>query len=1182
MLADLITLFISDELGTMRSSVPTPLSPTYEDQSVHAPQSVQQQDPFLSAAAAAADASPSPTRNRNASPPLGVNPAAAAVSAPGDARDSCGSAASRLLAIANYGPFSPGGLATCTGLAQSDYLDEASGDVGGGVRRAHDGRAASERVSFSGAGPSVTGTSAASGAQSFAAGTAIALSGPHGIAILRSNKPHIPSVVLSHSTHTAGGGAGCGPLAFQPSSDDFGGGSAGAGGSGGRSTMLLATARGPGVLVWDASGRSLSPLLGRLGHDGRHPPAAVVSSAAASGANAAAATTNASATGSVPSSSRPPKPATSSNNSVASSLPTPKPPTAPSANTSAATTPRSSSYDIITSLCWLSAHSPTLVTTSARSASIWDLRCPSISRLRPSTRYELGAGSIDGGFVSCAVAGDGSHEVAILDGSGIVRIYDTRMGGLNPQSKGQYTNSDHPLHAFYAHESGVGISRLPLSTEGRRGWLTWGFDSYDAEGSVKVWREGRQGPDDSSDILIDSDDYWNPRPEVAAAIDAALDASGNDSRHFELTATFGSSSGDLSAARVVPHPYGNAVVTIGTEEDGGWKADYWTLSESPNTSDEDFMITGSVFGAKLEGSFEGGSKCNDALRQVLGGSSSLGYLIQADLAVGPPSVQADHGQSDYSELLLCCLGSSGYLTTHVVSEATPTTKALEASGSSSTLHSSPRKKVDYQRITRTDVDFMNQQSRLYRPNSDPNLHRMNFEDLRDEGPLKISRLDSGQHLEGKGAMQASELSNITSEDAYAYGRSSTLPVEDQDILPEAAVASISRGVEGALFQFELDVAGDAAPSAAMPGEGVPPSAKSPANAADAIAEGNNIESQNVAAGSRTSTVDPFRAMNVPCPRLCGATFGKGGGGLIIFSNGDVRRQWTWFQAEQQSSRDAGKVPISKPDDKGIEKGGDKKSQQYPRMFFDLMRMNSAAKIAQWGVDDADDESGHSDDESSIGSDDSSSSSSASSSDGSEEFESFFLQQTTSTGPEDGYTGDGARRSTSANALTLATTAASRSSLPTAREKNVGSSTSSAFPHTNRFSSKRSSAARKSSSGAGPDTAFVNPATDHLAPVVTFTQSHDFLVMNGQCPELADSMEFGPWGFASDEGMLRSLVSSTALSGSRVSLSSDGWGWIEEPKPKNVFRSSSNERGKCSVLLFFLYYLSCAYLFHSIT
>ena len=764
-------------------------------------------------------------------------------------------------------------------------------------------------------------------------------------------------------------------------------------------------------------------------------------------------------------------------------------------------------------------------------------------------------------MVSCAVAGDGSHEVAILDGSGVVRIYDTRMGrSHHQQSKGQHTNSDHPLHAFYAHESsGVGISRLPLSTEGRRGWLTWGFDSYDAEGAVKVWREGRRDPNGSSEIVIDSEDYWSPRPEVAAAVDAALDASGNDSRHFELTATFGSSSGALSAARVVPHPYGNAVVTIGAEQDGGWKADYWALSESPNASDEDLMITGGVFGAKFEGSFEGGNKCNDALRQVLGKSSDLGYLIQADLAVGPPSIQADHGQSEYSELILCCLGSTGFLTTHVVSEATPTRGVLEALGSSSTLHSSPRRKVNAQRMVRTDADFMNQQSRLYRPNSDPDLQRKNFEDLRDEGPLKLSRLDSSQRVEGRGAMEASELSNITPEDAYAYGRSSNLAVQEQDNLPEA-VTSISRGVEGALFQFDLDVAGDVAPNTATPTEGV---AKSPANAADAVAKGDSKESQGAASGSKTSTVDAFRAMTMPCPRLCGATFGRGDGGMIIFSNGDVRRQWTWFQAEQQSSKDAGKHPMNKLDNKGQRPKEDSdKTQQCPRTMLDLMRMNAAAKIAQWGVDDADEDSGQSDDESSVGSDDSSRSSSSSSSDGSEEFESFFLQQTTS-GDDDGYTEDA--RNSSAGALTLATTASSRSSLPPTTKEKGASSASSTLQQANR-SSKRSST-RKSTSGTGPDDAFLNPATDHLAPVVTFTQKYDLLVMNGQCPELADSMEVGPWGQVyHDEGILRSLVSSTALSGSRVSLSSDGWGWMEEPDQKAIHRVSPKEEGKFFLVL----------------
>ena len=175
-----------------------------------------------------------------------------------------------------------------------------------------------------------------------------------------------------------------------------------------------------------------------------------------------------------------------------------------------------------------------------------------------------------------------------------------------------------------------------------------------------------------------------------------------------------------------------------------------------------------------------------------------------------------------------------------------------------------------------------------------------------------------------------------------------------------------------------------------------------------------------------------------------------------------------------------------------------------------------------------------------------------------------MQQTTS-GDDNGYADDA--RHSSAGALTLATTASSRSSLPpTTKEKGTVSSASPALQQASR-SSKRSSTRKSTSGTAGPDDAFLNPATDHLAPVVTFTQNYDFLVMNGQCPELADSMEVGPWGQVyHDEGILRSLVSSTALSGSRVSLSSDGWGWMEEPDQKAIHRVSPKEEGKFFLVL----------------
>ena len=264
--------------------------------------------------------------------------------------------------------------------------------------------------------------------------------------------------------------------------------------------------------------------------------------------------------------------------------------------------------------------------------------------------------------------------------------------------------------------------------------------------------------------------------------------------------------------------------------------------------------------------------------------------------------------------------------------------------------------------------------------------------------------------------------------------------------------------------------------------------------------------------ARPASIDPFKAMNVPCPRLCGARFGRGGGGMIVFHNGDVKTLWSWFQTDQTPGADVkqqqrqnesvevdfhGRVAPVAPSARRTSLSA--KMQQSPRTMLDLMRMNTAAKIAQWGVEGTDDDSDsdkdadRSDDESGV-SDDSSHSSSES-----EEFESFFLQQTTAEG--------GVGDESTASALNMAT-APSRTASLMMREKSDDAMVLSSSPPSHRFSLKRSG--RKFSTGPDLGDAFINP-TDHLAPVVIFTLQHDAIIMNDQCPELADGMEFGPWG-----------------------------------------------------------------------
>ena len=45
----------------------------------------------------------------------------------------------------------------------------------------------------------------------------------------------------------------------------------------------------------------------------------------------------------------------------------------------------------------------------------------------------------------------------------------------------------------------------------------------------------------------------------------------------------------------------------------------------------------------------------------------------------------------------------------------------------------------------------------------------------------------------------------------------------------------------------------------------------------------------------TSLMENIETQRVPCPRLCGATFGSGNGGLVVFHNGEVKKMWNWYQ-----------------------------------------------------------------------------------------------------------------------------------------------------------------------------------------------------------------------------------------------------------------------------------------------
>ena len=88
------------------------------------------------------------------------------------------------------------------------------------------------------------------------------------------------------------------------------------------------------------------------------------------------------------------------------------------------------------------------------------------------------------------------------------------------------------------------------------------------------------------------------------------------------------------------------------------------------------------------------------------------------------------------------------------------------------------------------------------------------------------------------------------------------------------------------------------------------------------------------------TVDTTR---LPCPRLCGATFGPNGG-LAVFGNGQVKRMWAWYSSSAVASSSSSQhQPLRKSS--STVSGGDK---QGLRTMHDLQNMKKAAKDAQWG------------------------------------------------------------------------------------------------------------------------------------------------------------------------------------------------------------------------------------------
>jgi len=473
-------------------------------------------------------------------------------------------------------------------------------------------------------------------------GSICAVAGPEGIACFHSTTPHKPYTILRHMAPLS---RNITALAFQPMelkalespiSVTFSRKNAPLK-SNNTGPLLLASAAGNGIMIWDASGHAMSPLLKRLTscvsssttarasplHELHHRAYSVMQSSPRMA-------------GISDHKINPSMNVFDLSETVAAALADPGMfDERPSSPTSVVST-----WDEITSLCWKPTTQPLLVTSSSRQVSLWDLRThqrtgDGLIADKPSQKL-ASLSSKGTKFVHVACSAQDEHQLGIMDMDGTVQVIDDRMAGAleNVRTFRAYTGQ------------GVGITSVGCDThssaqettkDANALWITWGWDKEDEfpleedlklkpNCTAKVWApkpkqllESPEADKTTQDNELDHDDYW--RFEASSADDSSMGDEDDDeelriskSRSSKLASVELSQLEEMSqvkmlepevsdfdlvshlkshpihCVRTCPAPFHNRFVTLGparkkqhnegdqkTNPGQGWKADLYRV-----------------------------------------------------------------------------------------------------------------------------------------------------------------------------------------------------------------------------------------------------------------------------------------------------------------------------------------------------------------------------------------------------------------------------------------------------------------------------------------------------------------------------------------------------------------------------------------------------------------------------
>jgi hypothetical protein len=356
------------------------------------------------------------------------------------------------------------------------------------------------------------------------------------------------------------------------------------------SSLYLAAARGSSALVYDISGHSLSPLWGRVGVDNH----------------------------------------ASTKNTIDTK---------------------------ITSLAWQPSPAPWLAATTASTVCLWDLREQSRSAsFKPSLRFGVARNSATGSSAppppNVQVACSDKGECAVLDASGRLRVFDTRMTDRRGATS--------PLCAVLAFSyAGIGLAYMPNSSENASTWATWGLDNPLSDAIVRIWTAGDTALEHN---IATCDDYWYMDGGITSS---ATDAMSLHSQTLGCKLIGQCRSRNLACARVCPSPIEDSILTVGLDltgsEQKGWKADLWKVPKPCNKADV-------VKDQELQHVMSFRDETEAATRAI-GKDFQFGSLCGAELALTSEEIssnsQEKKGGTADRGLLLCCLTNGGCITTYV-------------------------------------------------------------------------------------------------------------------------------------------------------------------------------------------------------------------------------------------------------------------------------------------------------------------------------------------------------------------------------------------------------------------------------------------------------------------------------------------------------------------------------------